>query len=185
MGPKDYKDTGLGNYSLTYIHALEFKGFKIHQHWIPYNLRSFKRLFYKFFALPIILFNKSKNYDWVVLWVEDYAFLYPFIQTKKVLIVHIVTKNSLYKRLLREKIYLYLERKNIPKFRTIVAVSNYVKKQLLENQSISDQQCKTIYNPVDLNYYHAPPTLTKEELFLKYQIPLIDQTQYLLLWVRG
>ena len=181
MGAKDYKDTGLGNYSLLYIHALESRGFQIHQHWIPYNLRSAKRLFYKFFILPIVLFSKSKDYKWVVLWVEDYAFLYPFIRTNKVLIVHIVTQNTSYKRLLREKIYLFLERKNISKFKTIVSVSNYVKNQLIENQYITSQeQCKTIYNPIYLAKYKAPPSLSKKELFKKYQIPLLSQTQYLL-----
>lgn len=182
LGAKGSSQGGLPSYSLPYIAELEKRGYAIDTLSTPPALEPGKKILLKYLLLAYLLLRKSRRYDKVVLWAEDYALLAPFIRTQSILIVHHIVEGVPYDKTLREKLHQSYEKIFISKFDKIVTVSDFTRQRLLTYQYLKNpSNCKIIYSPIDDNRYKEfHPATTKVDLFARYEIPYHPEMIYLL-----
>ena len=183
LGPKEYLNSGIGLYSTRPIAMLRDVGFTIKEIWIPYKPKSLKRYVFQWIILPIKVFIESSNFDEVVLYEEQYAFLAPFIRTKKILIVHHLPayacgRETLVERL--KKIYCGLLLPLTSLFDLVLTHSMYTRELLIARKFISNpEKIKFIPNAFDLSLYRKK-SCNVNNLFEKYGLTYNPKLQYLL-----
>lgn len=138
FGPKESIWNGVGQYSKLLCDELTTSyEMKINQQSIPYHSRSLKRYIYQFLVYPFLLLKNINQYQLVVLYQEDLAFLIPFAKLlrKRVFVIyhHLPTQTA--SETLFEKIKLlylkitanlisYADKVICPSQQSVNAVSN-------------------------------------------------------------
>lgn len=151
FGPYDHKYTGVWIYSEEYIRALK-QHFDITEKIIPFNSKSFLRVLYQFFYLPLLLmFERSKI---IVLYEETYLplLLFPIKKENVVVIIHDLREDwGVSTSSIIKKFFLFLKKgsyTHLNEVRTVVVPSSFTK-DCLVNYGISSDNINVIPNPIN------------------------------------